>query len=485
MNEPAHRAEAAVPAGDAVPLCVDLDGTVLRTDLLWESLVALLRSRPWRAALAPLWLCRGMAHLKARLAREARPGLSALPVDEEFLDWVRREAAGRPIWLVSGSHHSLVRRMSRCLGGFAGAAGTRRGINLTGAAKARWLCGRFGAGRFDYAGDRAADLGVWRHARKAYIVRAPAALAQRVAAVAAVGRVWPRPCGRWRAWLGALRLHQWVKNLIVFAPILTSHRWLEAGLVPEAALAFAAFSLLASALYIVNDLLDLDSDRIHPDKSGRPLACGDLSIPMGLAAVPLLMGGAAGIALLLPGAFRAALAAYGVISLGYSALLKRWVLVDALALTVLYLLRIWGGGSATGIGVSSWLMAFAMFLFLSLALAKRYAELKGLRALQRSNAAGRGYAASHLSGVGFLGMASGLVSVLVAALYIGSPAAALIYGNPALLWPVCLLLIFWVGRLWLINRRGDLHEDPVLFVIRDPASYLVGAAIAALLLLAR
>lgn len=478
---------STVKSPDPTPLCVDLDGTVLRTDLMWECIAALLRRRPWRMLLLPLWWAKGRPYLKARLAREARPELESLPFRARLVGWLREEAvAGRRVLLVSGSHHWLVRRFADMLGFFSGVEGTRRGVNLSGRPKADWLVGQFGERGFDYAGDRGVDMRVWRRAREAILVDAPRRLEGAARSVAGSVRVW-REAGRAGVgtWLHALRIRQWLKNLVVFAPAMTSFEIEKAGVFVPCLVGAVCFSLLASALYLFNDIVDLEFDRRHPDKCGRPLASGALGIPGALIGMLLLAGAAIAGGALLPEGFRVVLLGYGLLSMAYTLSLKRYVVVDALALTVMFLLRIIGGGWAAGLGVSSWLMGFALFLFLSLALAKRYAELRALRESQRANAAGRGYRAADLEEVGFLGVASGLLSVFVVAIYIGSAEAAASYRDRMMLWGLCLVILFWVGRLWLINHRGELHEDPVRFVTHDPASYISAFAALAVIFLAR
>lgn len=453
---------------------------------MWECIAALLRRSPWRMVCLPLWWARGRPYLKARLAREARPEMETLPFRARLADWLRREAAGRRVLLVSGSHHSLVRRFARRMGFFTAVKGTRCGVNLSGRPKADWLVGKFGERGFDYAGDRGVDMHVWRRAREAILVDAPRHLEAAATRVAGRIRVWSET-GRpgIGIWLHALRVRQWLKNLVVFAPAITSFKIAESDVFLSCLGGAICFSLLASALYLFNDVVDLEFDRRHPDKCGRPIASGALGMQGALVGMCVMLVSVIGAAALLPEGFRSVLVGYGLLSVAYTLCLKRYVVVDAIALTVMFLLRIIGGGWAAGLGVSSWLMGFALFLFLSLALAKRYAELRALREAQRANAAGRGYRAADLEEVGFLGVASGLLSVFVVAIYIGSAEAAASYGNRMMLWGLCLVILFWVGRLWLINHRGELHEDPVRFVTHDPASYISAIAAVAVILLAR
>lgn len=488
-NNHGHRARVGpekVGRG-AVPLTVDLDGTLIKTDLMWECIAALMRRKPWRVFVIPLWWAKGRPYLKAMLARQGSPDLACMPVRNDLLEWLQKEAAsGRSLWLVSGSHHWLVKRIAKRFSIFCGVEGTRRKRNLSGGPKAEWLVARFGERGFDYAGDRAVDRHVWRWAREAIAVDASPHVQAMAKNVALRARIWPgsRRWGVW-SWGHALRVHQWLKNLLVFTPILTSHRWAEGHLLVAASVAFASFSLIASGLYIFNDLLDLDHDRLHRDKKSRPFADGRLMIRDGLIASPLLVAAGGVLGAGLPAEFQLVLLGYVTVSCAYSLWLKKLILLDAFALTFLYLIRIIGGGVATGIGASNWLVAFALFLFLSLALAKRYAELARLELGGGKKAAGRGYLATHLDAVGWLGMASGLLSVLIVALYSRSHAAALLYRHRPVLLLECAILLLWLARLWVINRKGQLNEDPVRFVAHDGISYVAMMAAFAVILLAR
>lgn len=290
--------------------------------------------------------------------------------------------------------------------------------------------------------------------------------------------------GRASVLLRALRAHQWVKNLLVFVPLLMAHRVFDVGALRAAALAFAAWSLCASGVYLLNDLLDLAADRAHPTKRARPLAAGAISRRTVYFLAPaLVLAGLAAAFLLLPAGFGLMLALYLALTTIYSAWLKRLALVDVMVLAGLYTLRVLSGGYATGVPVSPWLLAFSMFLFLSLAFVKRYTEL-------RANGGGagfsrRGYTRDDMELLKSFGAASGYLSVLVLALYINqSREVTQLYRRPELLWLAGPCLLYWVTRVWLLAHRGELHEDPVVFTVRDPASYLVGALIAALIVAA-
>ena len=278
-----------------------------------------------------------------------------------------------------------------------------------------------------------------------------------------------------RAWLRALRIYQWIKNLLVFVPLLTAHLVARPEAWFRSTLAFAAFGLFASAAYVLNDLVDLHSDRQHPRKRARPFAAGALSIPAGVVAIPLLLVSGSLLALALPWPFATALATYFVVTVTYSLVFKRIAIVDVVALASLYTLRVVAGTLALGLALSFWLLAFSMFVFLSLALVKRYAELAAVRE-SNEPVAGRGYVPSDLPILGALGAASGYLGVLVLALYINSTASAELYGRPESLWLLCPLLLYWISRTWLITHRGDMHDDPILFAVRDRTSHVVALA---------
>jgi 4-hydroxybenzoate polyprenyltransferase len=276
--------------------------------------------------------------------------------------------------------------------------------------------------------------------------------------------------GRARAALRALRLHQWAKNALVLAPPLLAHR-LDAPTLGRAALAFLAFGLVASALYVANDLVDVERDRRHPLKRERPFASRELPAAAGLLLVPPLLGAGALAALALPASFGLLLLGYAATSLAYSIALKRLVALDLVVLAGLYTARLWGGSLATGVPISSWLAAFSMFLFLSLAFLKRAGEIVAMA----GESPGRGYRASDAEQVFALGPASGYVSVLVLALYVSSPDVERLYAAPERLWLLCPLALYWLSRIWILARRGEVHGDPVVHALRDPASYAVGA----------
>lgn len=495
MNHQGDRDAAVSPraghaeSGDGqTPLCVDLDGTLVKTDLLLESAIALLKANPLYLFLFPVWLLQGKAHLKRQIAERARLNAECLPYHAEFLAFLREQhRTGRRLVLASASDERLAMQVARHLGLFGEVIASDGVNNLSGQRKCEALRTRFGAAGFAYAGNGKVDLPVWAGAGGCVVVNASPRLAARASRTAPPLRVFARDAGagaRVRAFLEAIRVHQWVKNLLVFVPLLTAHQLADVVVLSSAALAFVAFSLCSSSVYLLNDLLDLEADRQHPTKRNRPFASGELSLLTGMVAIPLLLLASIGLALLLPADFLLALLAYFALTLAYSFHLKQVVLLDVVVLAILYTTRIIAGAVAIAVPVSPWLLAFSMFLFLSLALVKRFAELRALRVANKQNAKGRGYSAGDLEQLASLGAASGYVSVMVLALYINSHEVTVLYKNPAALWLICPVILYWVSRVWLLAHRGQMHQDPIVFAIKDRGSYAVAAFIGAAMLLA-
>jgi 4-hydroxybenzoate polyprenyltransferase len=277
-----------------------------------------------------------------------------------------------------------------------------------------------------------------------------------------------------RVWLRALRVHQWLKNLLVFLPIVLAHRWRDWALLADVGLAALAFCLCASSAYLVNDFLDRDADRRHPSKRNRPLASGDLSVRRGLAVAGALLIGAGFTAAQLNAEFAAWLALYYGLAISYSVWIKRVPVLDVVLLAALYTLRVLAGSAAADIAPSFWLLAFSTFIFLSLALVKRYAEIDATTRASGDTLAGRGYERDDAALLLGLGPSAGFVAVLVLALYINSPECLVLYRHPKVLWLICPLLLYWVTRMWFLTVRGRMHEDPVVFAATDRVSIAVG-----------
>lgn len=462
------------------PLVIDLDGSLLRSDLLVETGLAFLREQPCRFLALLRWLAHGKAALKHELARATEVDVTALPYDRKVIEFVEHERArGRRVVLATASHRTLADRVADHLGLFDEVIATEAGRNLSAHTKRDVLVRSFGEQGFDYAGNSHDDLPVWGAARQAYVVNASPALERKARACGNVAGVLGSHPAAAREWVKALRLHQWLKNLLVFVPLLTAHRYTELALVADALIAFLCFGLCASSAYILNDLLDLQDDRRHDRKRSRPFAAGRLSIHSGLIACPLLLAAAMGLGVWqLPAAFAIGLATYYALTLAYSLVLKRYAVFDVITLAALYTLRIIAGALALGIPLSFWLLAFSMFMFLSLALVKRYAELFHVRSLNSGDKAhGRGYFTADLHMIASLGAAAGYMAVMVLALYINDARAAQLYRRQELIWIACPLLVTWISRVWMLAHRGAMNEDPLVFAIRDRISLGIGALV--------
>jgi 4-hydroxybenzoate polyprenyltransferase/phosphoserine phosphatase len=466
-------------APSLIPLCVDLDGTLIASDLLLESTLRLIKRNPLYLLLLPYWLLRGRSVLKAEIAKRVELQPALLPYDRNFVTWLESErATGRSLWLCTASNEKLANAVADHLSLFDGVLASDQENNLAGRVKAQRLVQLFGDRGFDYCGNERRDLVVWQHAHSAIVVHGSARLARDAARVSSVSRTFPRRGGTARALLRALRPHQWAKNVLVVVPLLAAHRLSDLGGLRAVAMSFAAFCLCASSVYILNDLLDLDADRAHPRKSKRPFAAGDAGIISGAALSAVLLMVAIGIALSLPARFQVAFAGYYVLTVGYSLVLKGRVLIDTFALAGLYTIRIIAGGAAANVSLSFWLLLFSVFLFLSLAFVKRYAELDGLRRRQMLHAAGRGYFVDDLPVLQSMGTGAGYLSVLVLALYINSPDIQALYHRPKVIWFLCVLMLYWISRIWIIAQRGYLNDDPVVYAFKDRMSLLTGVMVA-------
>ncbi len=458
------------------PVCVDLDGTLFRGDLLVESVIALLKINPLFLFLLPVWLIGGKAHLKQQIANRVDIDPVALPYNKPFLAWLRKQKkAGRPIVLATASNVKFARAIAGHLKLFDLVLASDAENNLSGDAKLARLREEFGDGNFDYAANARVDLKVWRHANAAIVVNPESGVRRAVESRMPVAKVFDDRDDRLRHCLKAMRLHQWLKNLLVFAPLVLAHRLFEQQLVVQACIAFFAFSLCASSVYLLNDILDLAADRRHPKKRLRPFASGALPVLHGVLLAPVLLAGALALSLFLPPLFGVMLALYYLTTLVYSLFIKRTVLFDVLVLAGLFTFRLLAGGAAVGVPLSFWLLAFSMFLFLSLALVKRYVELRMLPNEPGRQLAGRGYQAADLETLAHFGIVSGYMAVLVLALYIDSQAVTLLYGHPEMIWFLCPLILYLVSRIWLLARRGEMHDDPVVFAVKDSRSLAVVA----------
>jgi 4-hydroxybenzoate polyprenyltransferase/phosphoserine phosphatase len=466
-----------LPAESQIPLVVDLDGTLIKTDLLWESLARWLQRNPLGMLFVLLWWLRGRAYLKQQLARRVQLNPARLPYHQKFLAWLREQkASGRKIILATASDLQMAKPVADYCGIFDEVLASDGRTNLRGENKLKTLVEKFGERGFDYAGNSSVDLAVWRGAREAIVVNAGHSLEKQAAQCAKVQKYFPPEMGLARALIQMLRPHQWVKNLIIFVPALAAHKLAEPAVLFQEMLAFASFCLCASTIYIINDLMDLDSDREHETKRNRPFASGNLPLFVGLMAAPLLLVAGLGLAARLSWQFEVVLVLYLLLTTNYSWWLKRVALLDVFFLAGLYTIRLAAGHVAANVPYSSWLIMFSMFIFLSLALVKRYVEVKEARVSSpEKSIAGRGYQPGDLEMITSLGASSGYLAALVLALYVDSQQVTVLYAHPNLLLLICPLLLYWVSRVWLLAHRGQMNNDPVLFAVKDPASYAIGA----------
>jgi 4-hydroxybenzoate polyprenyltransferase/phosphoserine phosphatase len=487
-------ATSALPA-----LCVDLDGTLVKSDTLVDSTLALARHHPAALLRIPGWLAQGKAALKQHIAATVQLDVTHLPYNRELLQFLEQQrSTGRPIYLATAADGATARRVADHLGLFTGVLASDGTINLSGNNKLDAFRQRFGES-FDYIGNALPDLPLLQASREPMVANPTTGLrtALRRANITPI-RSFNEQVPAFKAWPKAIRIHQWAKNILIFLPMVLGHA-LAPGLIAAAVLAFFSFGLCASATYIVNDLLDLEVDRHHPRKRRRPFASGDLSAVTGVFVIALFLAVSILLALLVPHAvstfspdlhlarphyFLTWLAIYAVTTLAYSLRLKRAVLVDVIVLSGLYTIRIIAGSAATGVPVSTWLAGFSIFFFLSLAFVKRFAELENLRERGVTSAKGRGYHVTDIEQLRSFGSASGYASVVVLTLYISNlnADAALLYNHIHRLWLLVPVLLLWLSRLWLQASRGELDEDPVVYAITDRRSLLMGLLVIGIVL---
>jgi len=469
----------------SVPLVVDLDGTLVATDLLVESLLLLAKNKPFSLLKLPSWLAGGKAHFKQKIAEQVLPDADTLPYDRKLLEYLAEEKRkGRPLVLATAADEHVAAKVADKLGLFEAVYASDGQLNLGGEQKRKRLVEMFGEEGFDYVANSHKDLPVWKSARRAILVRPDHGLTDALSKTTTVDRVFEQKDSVSAALLETLRPHHWLKNVLVFVPLVAAHEIHDPYLLFQAVLVFIAFSLCASSIYVINDLLDLPSDRHHPHKKNRPLASGRVQPMQALVLVPLLILSAAAIGLLLSPLVPAILGLYLVLMLAYSQRLKDIAILDVLTLASGYTLRILAGAAAVAIHPSPWLIAFSGFLFFSLALTKRYAELVTMRAVEGAKAHARAYLLQDRELIAALGVASGHVAVVVLALYINSTMAHNLYTRYELIWLVCGLLLYWISHLWLIAHRGRMHDDPLVFALKDRTSRILLVAMGILVLLA-
>jgi 4-hydroxybenzoate polyprenyltransferase len=462
---------------EAATLAVDLDGTLLRGDLLWEGLAKYLLPRIWRIGPVCTWLIKGgRPLLKARIAAATTLHAESLPWNDEVVRFcTERAAAGVSIVVTTAADADLAKRATGCFPFVSRVIGSEPGTNLKGDAKAARLIKEFGAAGFDYIGDSAADVPVWQSARNAWFVGSDGKRErlEKLTGKALHAATSPQT-EKGASLLEAMRPHQWLKNLLVFVPLCTAHFWDKLDYWQATVPVFLALCCLASAAYLLNDLADLDADRAHPRKRNRPFAGGAVGIPAGLGAAAALVALGLTLAAFAGPAALGATAGYFALSLLYSLLIKTIPVFDGVFLSSLYTYRMVIGGVAGGVMISPWLLAFSTTFFLGLAFLKRFVELTHLPEDQEAPLARRGYVRTDLGFVLSVGMASGFLSVVVLALYLDSSASKALYGHPQWLWLIALVLLFWIMRVWFLAGRKLLHDDPVWFAARDWVTWGLG-----------
>jgi 4-hydroxybenzoate polyprenyltransferase/phosphoserine phosphatase len=474
------------PVASHRPLCVDLDGTLVKSDTLIDSVVLLIRTHPLAALQLPLWLRFGKAGFKSRITSLVSLDVPHLPYNRVLLEYLEEQRGeGRKLYLATGADGQLAERIAAHLGLFDAVLASDGATNLTGKNKLASLQQRFAAEGFDYVGNATPDLPLLAHAGEAMVANPDAALRSQLRRQkVTVSREFRDRAAPPRAFLKAIRLHQWAKNILIFVPLLLAHV-LQLHTALLAVFAFISFGLCASATYVVNDLLDIEADRRHPKKRLRPFASGDLSVITGVGIIVLFLAASLTIAtLLLPLDFLGWLLLYLVATLSYSMWLKRVGLVDVILLSGLYTLRLLAGGAAAQVYFSPWLAGFSLFLFLSLAMVKRFSELQNARARGSILSNGRGYLLVDIEQLRSFGTASAYASVVVFSMYISNGEVMALYKHPSRMWLITPLMILWLSRVWLLASRGELDEDPVIFAVTDRMSLLIGAAAVAVAVMA-
>jgi len=456
------------------PLVVDLDGTLINTDLLYEGFVLLLRKNPLYIFPCFLWLLKGKAYLKNQILSRVQIPAALLPYNAAVLQFLQEEhSKGRKLVLATASPLANAIDVANVHPVFSEVYGTTETINLRGKHKLAKLINEFGEKKFDYIGDCKPDLVIFASARYSYLVNPSGTTERSTKKVSELKQTWKQKKNPVKVYIKAIRAYQWIKNILIFVPLITSHSLSSIPLLTKAIGAFFAFSFVASAGYLINDLLDLNADRAHPRKQFRPMASGNMPILNGIILAAVLLAGGLILASQLSFLFFLIVLFYFITSFSYSMYLKRIVLYDVFILALLYSTRVFAGGIVTEVPLSFWLIAFSTFIFLSLAFVKRYSELAQVSGEKGLKSRGREYFPEDISLLQTMGVASGFMSVIVFSLYIDSPDVARLYSQPKILWAISLLFLFWISRIWLITIRGKMTDDPIIFALKDKTSYFI------------
>lgn len=460
------------------PLVVDLDGTLIKTDLLLESLVLLLKKNFFFLFCLPFWLFRGRQYLKLKIALHCAIRNDLLPYNLRFLAFLKQQKEeGRTLVLATASNEKLANELADYVGIFSHVIASNGDVNLIGRNKAKALVEKYGSKGFDYAGNSKADLKIWPDARQVILVNPDVGVEKRARQIAPIDMLFEEREHFLASAVRAMRVHQWLKNLLIFVPLLAAHKWGDVALALKAGLAFFAFSFCASAIYLLNDIVDLHADRAHLRKRSRPFSSGNLPLTVGFFLIPTLSIAGLLIASLVNLQFLLCLVFYIFVTSIYSFHLKSIILLDVVVLALLYTFRVLAGAWAVNVAASFWLIAFSMLIFFSLALIKRCAELESLKKQNRRYVKGRDYRVVDLAQLTGLGTASGIGAVIILSLYINSPETAQHYKRAQMLWPLCPALLYWICRMWVKTGRGEMHDDPIVYAAKDKTSWLVALVV--------
>jgi len=456
-----------------IPLYIDLDGTLIKTDLLFETFIEFIKKNPFNILLSIRWLLKGKAYLKSKLAQNTFLDIEKLPYNEPFLSYLKNESNnGRKIILATATNFTLAKRVSNYLKIFSDIIASDEKKNIKGKTKLSQIEENSGNSLFDYAGNSKNDLIIFKHSKSSILVNFNKRLISRSTDIR-VAKSFDSKNSLLRNLIIAIRPHQWVKNLLIFVPLFVSTQWYIPKLIIRASIGFISYSLVASSVYVINDIFDIQNDRAHIKKKYRPFAAGDLAVGHGLIIFLFLALAGLFAGYLLDRTYFFLLIAYVALNFLYSIYLKSLVLIDILILSQFYTLRVVSGGVITDIELSFWLLAFSVFIFFSLAIAKRYTELMLSKDYKKKKIRGRGYTTNDLNILNIMGVTNGYLAVLVLALYINSHQVVLTYSSPKILWGVCVIFFFWISHVWIKANRGELEADPIIFAIKDHTSLVV------------
>lgn len=459
-----------------LPLCVDLDGTLVYSDTLWELFIRALKTCPWILFLLPFFILRGKSHLKYFLFKRCGNLVNTLPFNNKLLEYLKiQKSEGRKIYLVTASNQDFAKNIVSEFDIFDDVFGSNERLNLRGKNKAKFLTEKFGSQNFAYAGNDNTDLEVWKDAGEVIVVNASNKLAQKVKEQnleKPITIISLQKSFNLKSFFKLIRVHQWAKNLLIFVPLVMSHTYQKLANVENALLAFFALSFCASATYIFNDILDVENDRKHRTKKFRPLASGIIPLPNALCVMFVLFTCAISISLNVSLALLVMLFVYSVITLSYSFIFKRIIILDILILALLYMFRIYFGAVAISDEISFWLVSFSIFIFFSLGALKRYVEVSANKDEPTKIIGGRGYTSYDAEFISMIGIGAGMMSVLTYIMYIDAGANAL-YESPVWLMFGCLPILYFISKIWLMAKRSKVHDDPVVYAIKTKENYLI------------